>query len=105
MDEDVVDHAVPGVTGSSSPGTMYRLNINRFKETNHLTYKEYNSLISKYAKEAKKMAARREYLAGAEKGTVNRTFFNPNTMKIQKTNKTFAQRMNPNLGKGRKFKP
>ena len=104
MDEDVVDHAVPGVSGSSSPGTMYRLNVNRFKKTNHLTYKEYNDLINKFSKDAKKMASRREYMAGAEKGTVSRTYFNPNTMKIEKSNKTFAQRNNPNLGK-RKFKP
>ena len=105
MDEDVVDHAVPGVTGSSSPGTMYSLNIKRFKETKHLTYAEYNAMVAKFSKDAKKMATRREYLAGAEKGTINRSVFNPNTMKIERTNKTFAQRMNPNVGKKGKFKP
>ena len=103
MDEDVIEHAVPGVTGSSSPGTMYRLNINRFKKTEHLTYREYNDLISKYSKDMKKQAARREWMSGAEKGTIERKVFNPNTMKVERTKKTFAQRMNPKIGK--KFKP
>ena len=118
MDEDIVDHAVPGVTGSSSPGTIYRLNINRFNKKDHITYREYNDLIDKFSKDAKKMASRREYLAGAEKGTISRTYFNPDTMKVEKSKKTFAQRMNgdiggnktfaqklnPNIGK-KKFKP
>lgn len=118
MDEEVVAPSDPSNQGSESPAVSYKLNVDRFKKEEHISYREYNDLINKFSKDAKKMVARREYLSGAEKGTISRTYFNPDTMRIEKSTKTFAQRMNgdmggnktfaqklnPNIGK-KKFKP
>lgn len=93
MDEDIIDNKTSGTQGSDNPGTAYRLNMSRFKKMTHMSYKDFNDIVSKYVKDRKIMVKRRRYLATSSKG-------------IGKVKPNFAQKNSGMFHKGKKkFKP